>query len=109
MRRPESLLMLMALLASIGAHMPPYVGVGALADYFESEEKKKPKPLPPAEVSFQVEEPNQPKVEPPKEPEPEPPRALAKAKPEKKKPEQKRAEAEPLPVPEIPKPEDPKV
>ena len=57
MRRPESLLMLMALLASIGAHMPPYVGLGALADYFEAHEKKKPEHLPPAEVSFEIAEP----------------------------------------------------
>ena len=107
MRRPESLLMLMALLASVGAHMPPYVGLGALADYFEHEEKSKPK-LPPSEVSFEIEAPSEPRLEPPKEPEPEPERALPKSKPEKKRPEGKRAEAEPPPVVEVPKPEDPK-
>jgi TonB family protein len=93
--------MLMALLASIGAHMPPYVGLGALADYFEHVERAKPKPKP-VEVSFDVapSEPAQeepPKVEPPK---PEKRRA-EKAKPEKPKPEKT-----PPPVEEPKKPED---
>ena len=34
LKRPESLLMIMALLASLGAHMPPYIGLGALAEFF---------------------------------------------------------------------------
>jgi TonB family protein len=93
LRRPESLLMLLALFASVGVHMPPYLGLGALADYFESQERARPKeePLPP--VEFELNE--QPKAEPapnePTEPEPE------KPKPERKKrePEKKIAKPEP--------------
>jgi len=98
MKRPESLLMLLAIMASLGAHMPPYLGLGALADYFQEQEKNKPKEaLPP--ISFEVlddkpAEPS-PKVE---EPPPEPPPKLAKQKPErpkKQKPELEKPKPEP--------------
>ena len=96
LRRPESLLMLMAILASLGAHMPPYVGLGALADYFERLQREKPKPEP-VEVSFDVEPP------PPAEPEPEParPEPQRAQKPKKQKPEPEKPEL----VPEPPKKE----
>jgi TonB family protein len=58
-KRPESLLMLMALLASLGAHMPPWVGLGALADYFHKHEAERAKPKP-VEVSFDIAEPVKP-------------------------------------------------
>lgn len=99
LRRPETMLMLLAMLASLGAHMPPWVGLGALADYFERLEREKPKkqePLPPAEVTFEVQEPPKPK-------DPEPPKVKEKQKPEEK---QKLAEPE---KPKAPEPEPPKV
>ncbi|MFT3922747.1 MAG: TonB family protein [Myxococcales bacterium] len=100
LRRPETLLMLLAMLASLGAHMPPWVGLGALRDYFDRIEREKAKhaPLPPAEVSFEVSEPEKPKDL------PEPPKPKDKPKPEEK---QELAEPE-KPRPEEPKPEEPK-
>lgn len=97
LKRPESLLMVLAIMASLGAHMPPYLGLGALADYFTEQEKKKPKEtLPP--VSFDIlddktAEPTPPVVEPPEPP----PEKVAKQKPEKKKPkpEPEKAKEEP--------------
>jgi TonB family protein len=96
MKRPESLLMLLAIMASLGAHMPPYLGLGALADYFEEQEKQKPKEaLPP--ISFEVLD--EKAAEPPKPEEPPPePAKLAKEKPErpkKQKPEPPKAKQEP--------------
>lgn len=112
LRRPESLLMLMAILASLGAHMPPWVGLGALADYFERAEHER-EAQKPVEVSFEVTPPPD-APEPPKvEPAPEPEKPLPKEK-EKRKPEPKLAAAEPPPEPkpelkvsqlELPKPE----
>jgi TonB family protein len=95
-RRPESLLMLMAILASLGAHMPPYMGLGALADYFDNLEREKPKPEP-VEVNFDVA--SEPASVPrPKPVQPEPLRA------QKPKPEKPQAE-KPQPVPQPPKKE----
>ncbi len=100
LRRPESMLMLLAMLASLGAHMPPWVGLGALRDYFERIEREKAKqaPLTPAEVSFEIDQ--APK---PEEPEPELPQEQEKAKEKEKPREEKVAE------PEKPKPEPEKV
>jgi TonB family protein len=78
LRRPESLLMIMALLASLGAHMPPYIGLGALADFFEHQERKAEKHAP-VEISFEVSEAPAPPEQPPQE---------EKAKPEKAKPQE---------------------
>ncbi|HEX6243323.1 MAG TPA: hypothetical protein VFZ61_20560, partial [Polyangiales bacterium] len=96
-RRPESLLMLMALLASLAAHMPPWVGLGALADYFERTESEREQQKP-VEVSFEVDN-TPPQVAPPEQPEqrPEP----EKVRPPKKKAAPKQAEKEqPKPEPE---------
>jgi len=101
LRRPETLLMLMAMLASLGAHMPPYMSLGALADYFKSHPPIKPAAAP-IEVSFEVDAPSDPKPEDPPPEEPE------KLKREKKKLEaEKKAEAEPekKAEPDKPKPE----
>lgn len=107
LRRPESLLMLLAMLASLGAHMPPWIGLGMLADYFERLEREKAQQtaLPPAEVSFEVAEPEK-----PAEPEPE---KLDPARPEREqpKPEEKLEVAQPEPEPpppvvEVVKPEE---
>lgn len=107
LKRPETLLMLMAILASLGAHMPPYISLGALADYFKAHPPMKAA-APPVEVSFEVNAPSEPKEEDPEpeQPAPEepkkkpkkaikPPEKLAKLEPEKKK----------KPEPEPPKPE----
>jgi hypothetical protein len=96
LRRPESLLMLMALLASLGAHMPPYMGLGALADYFEHLEQKKEKAKP-VEVSFDVTTEPTPATPPPEPQAPEKKRRAEKPKREKPPPEP------PAPVPEQPK------
>ena len=61
--------MLMALLASLGAHMPPWVGLGALADYFHHVEEKREKSKP-VEVSFDLPSPAQ--VTPLSQPRPSP-------------------------------------
>jgi TonB family protein len=98
LRRPESLLMLMAMLASLGAHMPPWVGLGALADYFDRIQREQPKPKP-VEVSFDLETPPTPAVQPPEPPKPEP------LRPQKRKPEQQKL-AQIEPPPEAPKPPD---
>jgi TonB family protein len=95
--------MLMALLASLGAHMPPYVGLGALADYFERIQRDKPKSEP-VEVSFDVENPPAAApAEPPKPPEPE------RARPQKPKPEKPEVAKLQPPPPELPKPPDPRI
>ena len=97
LRRPEALLMAMALLASVGAHMPPYVGLGALADYFASQEP--PKSLAPVEVSFDLADESEPKSVTPEPKRPE--------LPEKKQPpEPRKAEAQPEPAPKL-RPEPP--
>jgi TonB family protein len=88
--------MLMALLASIGAHMPPWIGLGALADYFQHKEQEREKAKP-VEVSFEV-PPSEPAAEPPK---PEPPKPLRAQKP---KPARQKPEPQKLPAP-MPEPE----
>ena len=111
LRRPESLLMIMALLASVGAHLPPYIGLGALADYFEHQEAEdaKKQKMAPVEVSFEVAEPAPPAPEHPIDKAPDHPEKVQ----EKPKPEEKKAEAEPQPEPQKlpppPEPEKPKV
>ena len=102
MRRPESLLMLLALFASVGAHMPPYLGLGALADYFESKERAEKKEAPPP-ITFDVV--SDPKAEPEPVAEPEEPPA-EKQKPEREKP--KREPAKKVAQPEPEKKEEPK-
>ncbi len=99
LKRPESLLMLLAMLASLGAHMPPWVGLGALVDYFDKAEREKQKhaALPPAEISFDIDE--TPKAE--KEPEPE----KLKPRAEKPKPEPEKKQPEPVAPPPEPKKE----
>jgi TonB family protein len=96
MRRPEALIMVMALFASVGAHMPPYMGLGALADHFAAHPPPRPK-LPPSEVSFEL---NDPGATPPAEPVHAPPE---KSKPVKPKPEKKVAPEMAKPEPELPK------
>ena len=98
LKRPESLLMVLAIMASLGAHMPPYLGLGALADYFTEQEKNKPKPeLPP--VSFEILDDKPAEPTPPVADQPEPTVKLPKPKPEKKqakpKPEPQKAKEEP--------------
>lgn len=89
--------MLMAIVASLGAHMPPYVGLGALADYFERTEQAQEKQKP-VEVSFEIDQ-TPPQV-PPTPVAPEPPRVVPeKPKPIRKKAPEKQAE------PEVTKPE----
>ena len=94
MKRPESLLMILMIMASLGAHMPPYLSLGALADYFKDKEKEEARNKPdPPPVTFEVLE--EPKPEEPKPP--EPPKAkerVAKPKPEPKKKEDKKKAAE---------------
>jgi hypothetical protein len=102
--------MILALLGSIGVHLPPYVGLGALADYFNSvdaERRAKPAPV---EVSFEVSD--EPASQPPEDE--APPEDLPKPKPEPEKKtklaEKKEEPPQPL-VPEPPKvkpPEPPK-
>ena len=86
--------MLLMVMASLGAHMPPYLSLGALADYFKSKEeaeaKKKAEDQPP--VTFEVLD--EPKPEEPKPPEPRKKERLAKPKPEKKSPAEKQKPAE---------------
>jgi len=104
MRRPESLLMLLALFASVGVHMPPYLGLGALADYFDRQEQSRKKEEPPP-ISFEVMSDDKLAPTRPQEVvEPEP-----KATPEKKKRERekKKREAEKR-VAEKEQPEPPK-
>ncbi len=119
LRRPETLLMLMAILASLGAHMPPYMSLGALAEYF----KAHPPPRPaaePVEVSFEIDAPADPKPEDPepeKLDEPKPDRKTKpapekkaeltpekKAEPDKPKPELKVSELKVQPAPPPPPP-----
>jgi TonB family protein len=107
LRRPESLLMLMALLASLGAHMPPYVGLGALADYFKAKDAERVRSAP-VEISFDVDAPadSKPADEEPPDPEeaedePEPEKRVAE--PEPKEREQEKREVEPQPPEEEPK------
>jgi TonB family protein len=103
LRRPETLLMLTALLASLAAHMPPYVGLGALADYFERTESDRAKQKP-VEVSFEVSE-STPQVAPPEPPEQVPP-TPEKWRPNKKKPKpEEKKVAAPEPPPKKPEPE----
>jgi TonB family protein len=78
LRRPESLLMIMALFASLGAHMPPYIGLGALAAFFESKEREEARQAP-VEISFEVSETPAPEAKPEEE----------KAKPEDARPEER--------------------
>jgi TonB family protein len=100
MRRPEALIMVMALFASLGAHMPPYVGLGALADHFAANPPPRPT-LPPAEVSFEINDPSA-----PAEPEATPV-VPEKPKPAKPKPEKKPDSALAKPEPEPPKKPEP--
>lgn len=94
LKRPESLLMLLAIMASLGAHMPPYLGLGALADYFTEQEKKRPKEaLPPVEFEIaETDTPSEPDVD---EPLPEPKPEKPKPEPKKKKPDPPKAKQEP--------------
>jgi TonB family protein len=113
LKRPESLLMMLALFASIGVHMPPYLGLGALADYFEAQERaQKKEPAPPVEFEVLSEptSPDKPRDE-VAEPEPvKPPPERDRPKrpePEKKKapePEPKVVKVEPTPQPPLPDP-----
>jgi TonB family protein len=110
LKRPESLLMLLALLASLGAHMPPWVGLGALADYFSKHEEARSKSKP-VEVSFDITEPAKPSE--PEVPPVEPAKPLVskrdkRAKLEKPKPVEK-AKLERVPPPEEKKEPDPRV
>lgn len=93
-KRPESLLMFMAMFASLGAHMPPWLGLGALADYFSKQEAAEQRAAP-IEVSFDVSD-TKPVEEAPtmKDEDPSPKAKLdraakqtAKLEPEKPKPE----------------------
>jgi TonB family protein len=119
LKRPESLLMLMAMFASLGAHMPPWLGLGALADYFSQQEAQEERAAP-IEVSFEVSD-TKPaeeapamkdedpapkvkqeklaKVEPPDQKKPEAPKP-----PEKKEPEVKKLEVAQAPPPPPPPP-----
>ncbi|MDB4976546.1 MAG: Exopolysaccharide biosynthesis domain protein [Myxococcaceae bacterium] len=108
MKRPESMLMILMIMASIGAHMPPYLSLGALADYFKEKEKEElaAKKEPP--VTFEVLDP--PKPEEPKPPEPRTPKERQAKKAEEKKKkveEQKKAEEEKKQLVELQKPEPP--
>ncbi len=96
LKRPETLLMMLAMLASLGAHMPPWVGLGALVDYFDKVEREKQKAAlsEPAEISFEINDTPSESQKPEKEPEPE-----------REKP--KLAEQKPKPEPEKPKPAQP--
>ncbi len=97
MRRPESLLMMLALLASIGVHMPPYLGLGMLADYFERLERDQKKAAEPP-ITFDV------VSEPTPAPPPAPEKRAAKPEPERKRPEPEAAKPPPREQ-EKPKPE----
>jgi TonB family protein len=89
MKRPESLLMLLAIMASLGMHMPPYLGLGALSDYFKAQEKAhKVEDLPP--VEFTVD----PLPEPAKVEQPVPPKQAKKLEKKKKKEEEKKQKQE---------------
>ena len=119
LKRPESLLMMLAIFASIGFHMPPYLGLGALADYFEAQEREKEKNAPPP-VTFDVvsdptpqpspqpkpvDEPEPPK---PKRPEPEKTKQAQKPPPPKPKEEPKQVVQAPPQKPSEPIPDPPK-
>jgi TonB family protein len=113
LKRPESLLMLLAIFASIGVHMPPYLGLGVLADYFESKERARELAKPPP-ISFDVVSEELPKTEPPQpeplEPPPEPePKRAERDKPKPKPEPQKAApKEEPKPVVKVvPSPAEP--
>lgn len=103
LKRPESLLMAMALMASMGAHLPPYMGLGALADYFDELEAQEARSAP-VEIAFEVDdsvqEPEPEEAEPEDEEEEEDPRL---ARNEEEEPEPKPAEDKPKPKPK-PKP-----
>ncbi len=113
LRRPETLLMMMAVLASLGAHMPPYLSLGALADYFKTHPPIKSGAAP-VEVSFEVDAPSDPK---PDDPLPEEPEKLKRekaapdpAKKAKLEPEKKAELDEPKPevsVTQVPVPPPP--
>jgi TonB family protein len=97
MRRPESLLLVMAIMASIGMHMPPYLGLGALADYFEEQERQQKKEeLPPVSIDV-VTQPQPEQVKPPEPPAPVAKKTpkLKKKKEEEKKQKQEQAKKEP--------------
>jgi TonB family protein len=103
MRRPESLLLVMAIMASIGMHMPPYLGLGALADYFEEQERQhKKEELPPVTVDV-VTQPESAQVA-PQEPPPQQAKR-EKPKPKKKEPEKKKKQELAQKEPEKPKPD----
>jgi TonB family protein len=106
LKRPESLLMLMAILASFGVHMPPWVGLGALADYFQKHEAERERAKP-VEVSFEVSEPAKP-AEPVVAP-PEPTKSPSKhdKHARREKPEPEKPKVERVPPPEEPKKEEP--
>ncbi|HEY6877173.1 MAG TPA: hypothetical protein VI299_04100, partial [Polyangiales bacterium] len=97
LRRPESLLMIMAIMASLGMHMPPYLGLGALADYFDEQERlHKKEDLPPVSIDVvSTPEPPQAKPEPPPQPKAEAPKPKPKKKEEPKKEKQPVAQQEP--------------
>jgi TonB family protein len=109
MKRPESMLMILMIMASLGAHMPPYLSLGALADYFKEKEKLEAKAEPP--VTFEVIDDNQPEEPKPPEPPAPAPKPEKKKKPElakkKPEPEKKAREEEKKQVVELVKPPTP--
>ncbi|MDB4991173.1 MAG: Exopolysaccharide biosynthesis domain protein [Myxococcaceae bacterium] len=109
MKRPESMLMILMIMASLGAHMPPYLSLGALADYFKAKEKEQAaEKAPPVtfEVLDKAEEPKP--VEPPKPLTPRERSAKKKEEQKKKVEEQKKAVEEKKQVAELTPPEPPK-
>ncbi|HEX5659930.1 MAG TPA: TonB family protein [Polyangiales bacterium] len=107
MRRPESLLLVMAIMASIGMHMPPYLGLGALADYFEEQEKQhKKEELPPVDIDV-VTQPQPEQVKPPEPPAPAAKAPKPKPKPKKKEEEKKQKQELAKKEQEKPQPTEP--
>jgi len=103
LKRPETLLMLMAIFASLGAHMPPYVSLGALADYFRTHPPIRP-PAPPVEISFEVNAPSEPKaddpapeIEAPEQPKKKPKNAIKEPEKQAKLEPTQKKEPEPPP------------
>ncbi len=100
LRRPESLLMMLALLASLGVHMPPYLGLGALADYFERLEREHKKETAPP-ITFDVVNEPMPATPPPdRRDAPKPERKRPEREAPKPQPEREKAKPEPKPEPE---------
>lgn len=103
LKRPESLLMLLALFASLGVHMPPYLGLGALADYFEEQERAREKAAPPP-VTFEVVSEGEPVAKPeptPEQPEPEEPPKRRAERTKPKEPPKEQPKAPPKEPPKI--------